>query len=232
MKEKTVSGICYFEREGRQNLPYVLNVVRRAFKNREDMRGCKIVIFTAVGEGPALAYNKLKPYNPKIIAVTFHPGYSVRTKDESGATIERPIRLSDDLKRFFDGVGVTVLSSRLPFDGFEGAESIRKDLKLIQDVLSLFGGGFSLCVQAVLQACDMGAINIGEKVVVISGDCAALMTASNTAKFLSAQEGLSINEILCKPRNLSITRTSKKRPVQSSGELFPAGKEIKLLPPT
>jgi hypothetical protein len=78
----------------------------------------------------------------------------------------------------------------------------------------------------------MGAVNIGEKVVVITGDCAALVTASNTTKFLSYDEGLSINEILCKPRNLSITRKRAKQPIKASGELFPVEREIKLLPPT
>jgi hypothetical protein len=231
VKDKIASGICYFEREGRQNLPHVINVVKRAFKNRDDIRGCKIVIFTAVGEGPALAYNKLKIYSPKIIAVTFPWGFSATKTDEKGNTIETPIHLSDDLRRFFDGVGVTVLTARLPFEGFDGAETIKNQMKLIKDVLSLFGGGFSLCVQAVLQACDMGALSIGEKVVVMTGDCAALVTASSSAKFLSAKGGLSINEILCKPRNLSVIRMPVKRLIESSGELFPTEREIKLLPP-
>ena len=232
MKNRTVSGIVYFEREGRQNLTHVLSRVKSAFGRREDIRCCKIVIFTAAGEGPALAYNRLKQYRPKIIAVTFPPGFSVRERDDEGKITETPVRLSDDLKRFFDGVGVDVLSARLPFDGFDGAESIKRDMKLIKDVLSLFGGGFSLCVQAVLQACDMGAIRIGEKVVAVTGDCAALVTASNTAKFLSGEDGLSINEILCKPRNLSLTRKPAMQPAKSSGDLFPMAKDIKLLPPT
>ncbi len=232
MKDKTVSAIVYFEKEGRQNLSHVLNTVKRAFGKREDIRACKIVILTAAGEGPALAYNKFKQYGPKIIAVTFAPGFSVKRTDSEGNAIETPVCLTDQLKKFFAGVDVTVLSSRLPLEGFDGAESIKQEMKLIRDVLSLFGGGFSLCVQAVLQACDMGAINIGEKVVVITGDCAALVTASNTARFLSADNGLSINEILCKPRNLSLTRRIAKEPKQVSGELFPVEKKIKLLPPT
>jgi hypothetical protein len=231
MKDKTPCGIWYFEQEGNRNLPDVLSKVKRDFAKREDIRACKIVIFTAWGEGPALAYNKLKEYNPTIIAVTFPPGLMVKKPDGEGNTIETAVRISDNLKKFFDGVGVTVLSARLPFEGFDGADSIKHQLKLIGDVLSLFGGGFSLCVQAVLQACDMGAVNIGEKVVVMSGDCAALVTASTTARFLSIDKGLSINEILCKPRNLSITRRPPKQPRQVSGELFPPEKAIKLLPP-
>jgi hypothetical protein len=232
VKGKSVSAVVYFEQEGRQNLSEVLNTLKRTFRKREDIRACKIVIFTAAGEGPALAYNKLKEYSPKIIAVTFAPGFSVKKKDNEGKEIETSVCLSDQLKKFFAGVDIIVLSSKLPFEGFDGVDSIKQQTKLIKDVLSLFGGGFSLCIQAVLQACDMGAINIGEKVVVISGDCAALVTASTTARFLSTDNGLSINEILCKPRNLSLTRRPAKQPKQLSGELFPSEKEIKLLPPT
>jgi len=232
MTDKVTFGISYFEQEGRHNLPEVLNRVKSAFAKREDIRTCKIIIFTALGEGPALAYNKLKEYDPKIIAVTFPPDYSVKKKSDEGQEIETPIFISERLRKFFDGVGVKVLSDRLPFEGFDGVDSVKQQMKLIKDVLSLFAGGFSLCVQAVLQACDMGAVTLGEKVVVITGDCAALVTASSTTKFLTYDEGLSINEILCKPRNLSITRKRTKKPVKTSGELFPEKKEIKLLPPT
>ena len=232
MKGKLNSGISYFEQEGRHNLPEVLNRIKSAFSKREDIRACKIVIFTALGEGPALAYNKLKEYDPTIIAVTFPPGYSVKKMNDEGVEVETQIFISDKLKKFFDGVGVTVLSGRLPLEGFDGVEPIKQQMKLIKDALSLFAGGFSLCVQAVLQSCDMGAVEIGEKVVAITGDCAAIITASNSARFLSRDGGMSINEILCKPRNLSITRKPSRPPVKVSGELFPAEKEIKLLPPT
>lgn len=223
--------ITYFEQEGRQNLGDVLNRIKRDYKIREEIRNLKIIIFTSFGEGPALAYNKLKEFNPKIIAVTFPPGTSAKRTNDEGTIIETAIRIPDNLRKFFDGVGVTVLTGRLPLEGFDGVDSIKQHMKLIRDVLSLFGGGFSLCVQAVLLACDMGAVSVGERVVVLSGDCAAVVTASNTAKFLSHEEGLSINEILCKPRMLSITRRPTKEPVNISGELFPVGKEIKLLPP-
>ena len=48
-------------------------------------------------------------------------------------------------------------------------------------------------------------VEAGEQVIALSGDCAALFTASTTAKFLS-REGVSINEIFCKARNLTIAR--------------------------
>jgi hypothetical protein len=227
---KGASSTYYFEREGRQNLPYVLNTVKRTLTRRPELRSCKIVIFTAMGEGPALAYNKLREYDPKIVAVTFPPGFTVTRKTDEGV-IERTPTISEKLRKFFTGVGITVLTGRLPFDEIQGAESISSQMKLIKNVISLFGGGLSLCVQAVIQACDMGAVGIGDKVIAMSGDCAAIVTASNSVKFLSREEGLSINEILCKARNLSLTRKPPKETVRTGGELFPEH-EAKLLPPT
>ena len=163
VRDKIFSGIVYFEKEGRQNLPHVIQTVKNAFRKREDIRACKIVVFTAAGEGPALAYNKLKQYKPTIIAVTFHPGFSVKRTNSEGIEVETPIGLSDDLKKFFAGVGVTVLSSRLPFDGFDAADSIKQPMKLIKDVLSLFGGGLSLCVQAVFKLATWARSTSGKR---------------------------------------------------------------------
>jgi hypothetical protein len=54
-------------------------------------------------------------------------------------------------------------------------------------------------------ACDLGEVELGERVIAISGDCAAILTASTTSKFLT-KDGISINEIFCKPRTLTIAR--------------------------
>jgi hypothetical protein len=229
MSNQNPCAIKYFDQEGRQNLGQVLKTVCHAYK-REDVRSCKLVIFTSFGEGPALAYNKLAGFRPKIIAVTYPPGFSVKKMNDDGVEMEIPVRISDQLRKFFDGVEIKVLSSRMPLSSTEGAEATRHEMKLIRDVLSLYGSGFSACVQAVLQACDMGEVEVGERVVSMSGDCAAIITASSSAKFLCASGGLSINEILCKPRNLTLTRKQEAQKIPVSGDLFPVG-EPKLLPP-
>jgi hypothetical protein len=208
-------SILYFEQEGRQNLPQVLRVLKRVFKKRPDLQACKIVVFTAIGEGPALAYNFLQEYDPKIIAITLPPDFSVR-RDEAKLYPRIPIKL----RAFFDGVGIPVISGRLPFERIEGSEAHNQNMKLIVDVLSLFGGGFSVCVQAVLQACDHGVVDESEKVIGLSGDCAAVMTASTTKNFLSREHCLSINEILCKPRTLTIARGEPARAVEQNRDLF------------
>ena len=207
MSDRAVSSIVYFEGEGRRNLVQVIRTVKKAFRKRSDIRTYKLVIFTAHGEGPAIAYNQLQEYDPQIIAVTFPPSFFIKRGEE----IIHP-HIHPKLRAFFNGVNVRVITGRLPFDQVEGIQVHNDQMKLIRDVLSLFGGSFELCVQAVLQACDTGAVEIGEKVVGMSGDCAAIITASTTQKFLSIKEGLAINEILCKPRNLTIAR--RKAPAE------------------
>lgn len=211
------TSIVYFDQEGRQNLLQVLRVVKKALRKRADLRALKLVIFTAEGEGPALALNQLEDFDPKIIAVTFPPDFSVLR----GGKRYFP-RIPDKLRRFFNAVGVTVLTSRLPFDRIEGAELHSQQLDCIRKTLSIFGGGFSLCAQAVLQSCDHGEVGIGEKVIALSGDCAAVITASDTKRFLTNAEGLAVNEILCKPRVLDITRAQLPGDELKTGELFPS----------
>lgn len=170
---------------------------------------------TAIGEGPALAHNLLQQFDPKIIAVTFPPNFFVQRGEERIYP-----RIPPKVQAFFDGVGIKVVTGRLPFDQIEGALAHNEQMRLIRDVLGVFGGSFSLSIQAVLQACDVGAVEIGEQVVAIAGDSASLMTASTTAKFLSRQGGLAVNEIFCKPRNLNVIRGTTTPVAAESGDLF------------
>lgn len=193
--------IVYFEKEGRENLPHVLKVLKRILKKRIELRVVPIIIFTATGEGPARAYAQLNEYDPKIIAVTFGPDFSVKRGDETYVP-----RISDKLASFFHGVGIDVLTGRLPFDPIDGVEAHNNATKAIRDVLTLFGGGFALAVEAVLSACDAGYIDVGDQVLALTADTLSVMTASTTRKFLSKSQGLVINEILCKPRMLTVSR--------------------------
>lgn len=195
------SPIVYFDGEGRENLISVIRVVRSRMKKQPQLRALKLVIFTAFGEGPARAYNMLAEFEPTIIAVTCPPDFTVKRGDE----VYKPA-IDPKLRKFFDGVGIKVLTGRLPLDSIEGMDGYNREAQLIRNALSIFGGGVVPCVQAVLQACDMGAVEIGERVIAISGDWAALVTASNTAAALTREHGISINEILCKPSSFDICR--------------------------
>jgi hypothetical protein len=212
MQNRRGHQIVYFDAEGRKNLSDVIRVVKQKLKSREELRSLKIVMLTAEGEGPLLAYNHLALYDPKIVAVTFPLAFSVKRKD--GARVQP--RIAERLRKFFDGVGISVVvPDTLPFDPIEGMEGHNQQVKLTTDAITLFGGGFALCIQAVLRACDAGAVQPGEKVIGLVGDCAGIFTASTTNKFLS-RDGLSVNEVFCKARNLTIARplpTPKKEPM-------------------
>jgi hypothetical protein len=215
MALKRSGSAFYFEEEGRGNLLHVIRILRRVLRTRPELRDKKFVFFTAFGEGPALAYNQFQQFDIKMIAVTFPRTFTVNVKGE-----DLHPDIDPRLRTFFEGVGIKVLSGRLPFDPIEGAESLNREMKLIKDVLSIISGSFPLCVQAVLQSCDMGAVEPGEQVIAVTGDCAAIVTASTTDCFLSHQSGLVVNEIICKPRRFTIARPTKE-PQPSTDNLFP-----------
>ncbi len=197
------SQIVYFDGEGRDNLPSVLRVVKKALKKREDLRSLKLVIFTSFGEGPLLAYNELSGFDLRIVAVTFPIDFCVKRQDGSSMFP----RIPPKLLKFFSGVEIKVLSpAPLPFDQIENLEFHNQQMKTIRQAISIFGGGFTLCLQAVIRACDAGEVGCGERVLAMSGDCAAIVTASTTSGFLGSG-GLAVNEILCKPHNLTMVRS-------------------------
>jgi len=205
--------IRYFPSEGRENLVSVLKVVRNRLSRKPELRALKIIIFTAYGEGPARAFKMFEDYDPKIIAVTCPPDFTLKHEDQ----VYKP-QIDPKLRKFFDGVGITVLTGRLPFDKIDGMDGHNREMGILRNALSIFGGGVVPCLQAVLQSCDMGAVEIGERVIAISGDWAVLMTASMTSTAFCREQGVSINEIFCKPNTLDICRkkVSETRPASES----------------
>ena len=199
------SPITYFDHEGSENLAVVLRVIKKTLQRRPELRSCKLVFLTAEGRGPALAYNLLAEYEQKIIAVTFSPSFCIRRE---GRLIHPQI--SPKAKKFFQGVGIPVLTSRLPFSPIGGIDSsLSASLKVINNVFAVFGGSVPLAVQAILQACDMGSLEVGEIAIVATGDSAMIVSASSSELFLSPDRGLSVLEFLCKPRIFDITRQSR-----------------------
>jgi hypothetical protein len=209
MSNSTKAHIFYFESEGRDNLDEVVKVIKKNLRNRQDLRDLKIVIFTSQGRGPVLAYNGLGEFFPKIIAVTFPLGFTVR---DSNGNPYCP-RISDHIDKFFKGVEIdVVVPPRLPFDLIDSLEGHNQQMQLIRKTMAMFGTGFELCFQALLCACDAGHIEEGEQVIVFSGDTAGLFVASSTRHFLNPNRGAYVQEIFCKPRRLNISRPSVKPP--------------------
>ncbi len=221
---KYPSQIAYFETEGRDgNLQQVIRVIKKFFKKRDELRSLKLVIFTARGEGPMLAFKELMDFSPKILAVTFPLDFSIKSPDSEERYFPR---IPEQVMKFFVGVGISVIPpASLPLDPISGMDSHNHETKMIKDTITIFGGGFTNCIQAVLRACDAGEIVPGERVIAMSGDCAAVITACMSNKFLTS-EGLSINEILCKPRNFTIARPRQAPWPPSTQEVLPPQKAL------
>ena len=184
------SAIAYFNEEGRTNLRHVLRLVQRARCKRPELQELKVVFMTAFGEGPLLATKLFRNNKPRMIAVTFPP--TVKLPDG------KPYVLSDQVESYLKAMKVELVRARLPFDGFGGNTPADQQMILIKSVLSSFGRSMPMCVEAVLQACDAGLVEEGEDVIGITGDMAAIVTASTTSKYLSSQSVFSVREFICK----------------------------------
>lgn len=199
--KKTPGRVIYFDEPGKENLPEIVQTIKRALRTRADLRDCKIVVFTAHGAGAYLAHTKLIEYAPRIVAVTFPNTFTLKR----GEDLVTPT-IDEDMMRFFVRVGIQVLTPQsLPFDLITGIDAHNQAMKLTRDTLGIFGGGFSLCIQAVLRACDAGLVSHGEYVIAFSADTALLVRASPTTCFLAPNIGLEVSEILCKTRTLPRT---------------------------
>jgi len=218
----TARPIVYFEEDGRANLPDVIKVIKSTMRKRSDLR--TVVFFTANGEGPAVAFNQLQDLEPRIIAVTFPLTFFSKRNDE----VFRP-EIPQKVRNFFAGVRIPILTGRLPWDHIDGATAHNNDMDLIQKSLSIVGGSFPLCIQAVLQACDMGAVGQGEIVIGATGDCAAVVRATMSQHAFSKEQGVAVLEILCKSRNPTLfyrwASSSAVPSTQTALELRPSSHE-------
>lgn len=202
------SKVQYFDTEGHENLPQVVKNIKNYLRlslQEENTKCPKLVFLTSRGEGPLLAFNELSSFDIEIIAVTFPYDFFVKTHQDEPYHPEIP----EKLRRFFTGVNIPIVTGRLPFDPIDGADSHNREMRLLQDALSIFGGSVPLAIQAVLQATDSSLVKIGEQVIAATSDTAALITASSTKHMLSKTCGLMVNEIICKPRLYTITRRSQ-----------------------
>lgn len=219
MQPYFVTSITYFLQEGRDNLRECLKI---AFQAAKQHKVEKIVIFTARGEGVQLALSEFcsleEHKNIKLVAVTFPQGKEFTFE---GKPLD--VRISDEAEHQMREHNVPIVRAHLPFDPiappFKDRGVLAQDLSLVESALNIFGGGMSLCVQAVVLACDSGAVGLGEHIIALTSDTAVLVQAATTTRMLRE---LVIREILCKPAILSIGRNESL----VEGRITRAGKVI------
>ena len=217
------SKVQYFETEGRANLSSVIRAIRAFLKSLDSQsvkKPEKIVFLTVQGEGPMLAYNQLQNRSP-----FDHRGNLSAWLANKKAGMEKFFepQISQKVRDFFSGVKIPIVTNRLPFDDIIGADGHNREMKLLRETLALFGSSVPLAVQAVLQATDAGHVQVGEQVIVATGDTALLVTATSTRMLLQQDhQGFSVNEIICKPRAFTMSRPL---PMSTSASL-PDGQQI------
>jgi hypothetical protein len=209
-----IAPTTYFLQEGRENLRECLKV---AFQAARVQNVSKLVVFTARGEGVRIALEEFcfldENKHVRLVATTF-PAGKVFT-DPSGNPIS--VGIDDANIALFKAREVPIIKAHMPFDPitplYKQRGVLGQDLSLIGEALNIFGGSMSLCVQAIVMACDAGEIALGEHVIALSSDTAILAQATSTTRMLSE---LVIREILCKPAVFSIGRKeiAERFPVQ------------------
>jgi hypothetical protein len=219
MKKQFTAPTLYFLQEGRENLRECLNV---AFHAARQHNVSKIVIFTARGEGVRLALDSFCTQpdfgHIQLVAVRFPAGMIFTDKNGSVENVEIPASEVE----FFKIHNIPIVRAHLPLDPIAAFYKQRgvlgQDLSLVGEALNMFGGSMSLCVEAIILACDAGLVEMGEHAIALTSDTAILVQASSTARML---EDLRIRELLCKPAVFTISRNevSEKLPTQMQLEI-------------
>ena len=171
-----------------------------------------LVIFTGTGDGPLYAANELlvsAPYRHlhlQIVAVTppFGRPYRENPTEDTSRLVHAGIPPA--MRSELEALGVTVLAAHLPFkEVYDGRERTSPWTR-VAEAYGVLGGGFALGVQALLIACDAGAVPSGTRVVVATADTAFVAMASRTETFLSPYEGVLVEHLLCRPMRYSISK--------------------------
>jgi hypothetical protein len=215
-------SITYFAEEGRANLDECL---RLSFLTAYQYGLEKVIIFTGIGDGVQRAvdeYSQQADYAQiKVIGVTFPQGFEV-SKDGHRESHTFP----EDRRSLFRQLGIPVVRAHLPFNPismqYQHTGVLAQDPGIVGNALNIFCGSMSLCIQAVLIACDAGEVKIGEHVVVMTSDTALLVRAAPTARLLT---DLIVRQIICKPAFLTIAKVEKTLP-QEDGDHSPDPLEL------
>jgi hypothetical protein len=198
--------ITYFPEEGRKNLGECL---RLSFETAHQYGLEKIVIFTGIGDGLQQAIDDFLPQDQfseiKLVGVTFAQGFEVQQGDKKISP-----QYPQDRKNTLAELKIPLVRAHLPFDAistqYQHHGVLAQDMSIVGNALNIFCGSMSLCVQAVLMACDAGAIEIGEHVVVMTSDTSLIVRAAPTARLLT---DFIVRQIICKPAFLTVAKAEK-----------------------
>lgn len=137
--------------------------------------------------------------------------------------------ITPENKKLFAAENFPIIRAHLPFSPippyFRDRGVLANDLSLVENALNIFGGSMSLCVQAVLMACDAAVLAIDEHVIACTSDTAILARATCTTRLLKE---FIVREVLCKPAVFDIGK--KERPTLPEKAAQTIEGEVKILP--
>lgn len=184
----------YFDRPGRHNLSKTVQLVsRRAAKGDTG----RVVVFTRDGEGVFRLAKILEPQ--RLVGVTFpYKQLFSHSDDLRGDPVMPPTSLPDVVSRFRT-LDIALVRGTMPFQPPVIPYVIDAKVEGIRNALNIISRGLNLCVQAVLMACDAGAIEPGETVISMSADTAIVARGAPSLLMFHPTTGMQIREIICKP---------------------------------
>ena len=203
MSEGIEKSIFYFKSEGKKNISKTVDlVIERAIS----LSIKNIIVFTSDGEGAFLIKDKLPTDSTiQIHAATFPYKQIFHDQQSDGSVKEFHAKTSDiDIKEKMKKNAINLIQGVMPLQDIilPGIRDVKT--QSISYTLSLFSNGLKLCVQAILMATDGGHIEPKESVIAMSADTAIVARSSRTSWLFHPLEGLQINEIICKPSELTL----------------------------
>ena len=101
---------------------------------------------------------------------------------------------------------IQLIQGVMPFEADGSSE--HDAFFLFRSAFSLFGGGMKLCLQAVVMACDAGAVTGGQKCIAMSANTAIDAHTENSFNIINSRLRLAVEHIICEPVAYSISRPS------------------------
>lgn len=196
MSRGTKKSIYYFDFCGEINTEKVLELSK---ERALELGIKKVIVASETGLSALKAVEMLDGI--EVIVVTSALG----TKVEHTGMGDLLIGIPDE--EIFKKVNkkCTVVRGTDPFHNINAPFHEMTNEKIIRAILHCISSGVSVCILGVLMATDNGVLKKGEEVIACGGsflglDTACVVRASNSVD-LFTEEGLVIEEILCKPRN-------------------------------
>lgn len=176
--------IVYFEKPGPENTE---TTIRLALKRAADRKIGALVVASTRGGTAAAVADAIEGKDFKLVIVPWQFGFKGK---------ENPF--PKDLTRELRAKGHCVHFGTMLFHTTDLYGD--KTPQAMANALRVFGQGIKVCVEIIMMACDGGWLDIGEKVIAVSGtnvgaDTAVVATAAPSTSLTA----LRIHEIICKP---------------------------------